>query len=108
MIALGGVVPQDRGLTPRILDYHVYVAVVIQVAERRAAAGELYRQTVTALVGHVSKFPFSRVHQDDVPGVVCPGVVELLDVVLDVPAGDEDVPISVVIKIPKAVSPCHV
>ena len=50
VIPLGPVVAEDRRLAPGIENDRVDVAVVVQIVERRAAAGEFHGQSIAALV----------------------------------------------------------
>ena len=94
-----GFVSEDGGLAPGIEDHHVDVAVVVEIVERRPAAAELRQQAVAALVGDIDEPALAVVSEENVAGVVTRGVIELFDVVDQMAAGDEQIPVTVVVEI---------
>ncbi len=100
------IVPQKSRFLPGVEYNDVDVSIVIQVIEDRATAAMLGEKSVATAVGNVHEFPGAGVHQYNVPRTVARGPIEVIDVIDQMPASDEDIAVTVVIEIGKAGSPC--
>src|SRR5690606_30091235 len=101
------VVPQDRWPIARVRDDDIDIAIEIDVAERCPAAREPFGEA-RPCVGSDLAEAASLVEEDLVPLEVGRGLVELVDVVVEVAVRDEEVAPAVVIDVDERRAPAHV
>ena len=77
----------------------------IQVIEGSSTTAFHDQQPVSTLVGHIDESPVASIHEQDVADLHGSAIVDVLDVVHEVAAGDENVPVAVVIEVDESRSP---